>query len=651
VRAVAITAVLLVHGGVPWAGGGFLGVDVFFVLSGYLITSLLCRDFGQHHTIRLARFWAQRARRLLPALAVTLLGIAVYAWMFASSTDLAALRADVVSTVLYVANWHFIITSQNYFTATQPSPLLHTWSLAVEEQYYLIWPLVALFVLRRRGPRGLAMVAGVGALASAVLTATLHGAGASVDRLYYGTDTRAQALLVGSCLGASGIAPLRVPAMATLRSSVSGRRAAAWPAGAAGLIGAAVLLACFHDLGGGPSILFVGGFLVVALAAAALIASVVRLPRSALARALSLGPVVFVGRISYGIYLYHWPLFMALDSARTGLSGLPLLALRLGATLAVATLSWVLLEEPVRTHRVFARHRATWALGGAAILLVPTLAVSTATTAAAPVQVPHGQPPPSQRAQLAAVHAFTTDPVRFVVFGDSIGLTLGIGLSYEAPPRYGVLVRNQAERGCDLDPGLEQRVNGVPAPVESGCPSWRTAWPATARALHAEVVGLVLGRWEEVDHRYQGQWTHVGERLWDHHLENELGQAVTSLAATGARVALFTLPDVDPAAAAPDGAAFPENAPSRAAAYNADLRVVAGRFPGQTTVVDLNRMLDPDGHYTTDIDGIVVRWPDGVHISIDGGVWLQSKILPTVAALGLEVRHAALTAAEGSGRR
>jgi peptidoglycan/LPS O-acetylase OafA/YrhL len=135
-------------------GGGLLGVDVFFVLSGFLITSLLCRELQRTGAVRLGRFWAQRARRLLPALIVLLLGVAAYAYAFRNSIDVGAVRGDALSTLLYVANWHFILSDQGYFVqAAAPSPLLHTWSLAVEEQYYLIWPLVALFVVRRWGLR------------------------------------------------------------------------------------------------------------------------------------------------------------------------------------------------------------------------------------------------------------------------------------------------------------------------------------------------------------------------------------------------------------------------------------------------------------------------------------------------------------------
>ena len=191
IRAFAVCAVLLYHAGVAGVRGGLLGVDVFFVLSGFLITSLLCAEQSERGSIRLGQFWARRARRLLPALFLLLLGVALYAWVLRNSLDVSSIRGDAVSTLLYVANWHFIFSGQGYFTqSTAPSPLLHMWSLGVEEQYYLVWPLVAFFVLRRGGARLMAWVAGLGAAASALLMASMYLAGFSPDRLYYGTDTR-----------------------------------------------------------------------------------------------------------------------------------------------------------------------------------------------------------------------------------------------------------------------------------------------------------------------------------------------------------------------------------------------------------------------------------------------------------------------------
>ena len=215
-RAFAVVAVILYHANPSWAVGGYFGVDVFFVLSGYLITTLLLGEWLGSGGVALRAFWGRRARRLLPALFVMLAVVGAVSVLFPKVLGSPGLLGDTLSTVGYVANWHFIAVHTNYFaTVANPSPLEHTWTLAIEEQFYLVWPLVLLLVVwvfRRRRPGGsdrrgrLAVVAGValvGAVASALAMAALTPTGAvSVNRAYYGSDTRAQGLLVGAALAA-----------------------------------------------------------------------------------------------------------------------------------------------------------------------------------------------------------------------------------------------------------------------------------------------------------------------------------------------------------------------------------------------------------------------------------------------------------------
>jgi len=639
------------HAGVSWARGGLLGVDVFFVLSGFLITSLLCREFGRAGTVALRAFWIRRARRLLPALLLLLLGIALYAHVYASSTNLLSLRKDALATLVYVANWRYIFSGQGYFAMSQaPSALLHTWTLGIEEQYYLLWPLIALFVLRRRGPRGLALVAGVGALASAVEMLVLYAAGFSVNRLYYGTDTRAQALLVGSFLAALG-AVGRVPgARAAGNGEAFGILPAGWEATArmrrlislTGLLGAAVLLWAGHALLGTDRILYRGGFLLVALSAGAVIAAVVTGPRTLLARICSLPPLVFVGRISYGLYLYHWPLFLVINNAHTGLSGPALLAARFAATFAAATVSWFWVETPIRRLRRLPVPIMA-PLSGFALGLVAGVVV-VATTVPATSPVPAARPTASQlaraeRAQLAAAGAFTSRPIRFLLLGDSVAETLGLGLSVGSVKNFGVLEMDNAVLGCDLDPTLQVNLSGVVGPATPGCQDWPHVWAADVARTRPQVVGVLLGRWEVSDHLYRGRWTHVGQPLWDDHIQKEMAQAVGILSASGAKVVFFTMPYVDPAQESAAGVPFSENQPARVDAFNRDVRAVVARTAPVTTLIDLNRFLDPDGVFTPTIDGVVVRSTDGIHISIPGGQFLQPDIYPTVARLGLQVER------------
>ena len=287
----AIVVIMGYHGGVFLTSGGFYSLDTFFALSGFLITSLLITEWQRRTTIRLGAFWARRARRLLPALLVLLLGVALYAAFLVPPGTYTHLRTDGISTLFYFANWHFIAIGSNYFVQTGlTSPLTHTWSLAVEEQFYLIWPLIVLAVFKLwRSKVALLTVCVVGALASAIEMAVLYSP-TDVNRLYYGTDTRAQSLLVGAALAVSlslwadrrrrtGTLPaeddpvrLRLggdPAWAV--RSAFGRRVVL-AVGLAGVAGSALLWTVVTS---NDPFAYRGGFLLAALATSAVLFSVV----------------------------------------------------------------------------------------------------------------------------------------------------------------------------------------------------------------------------------------------------------------------------------------------------------------------------------------------------------------------------------------
>lgn len=631
-------AVVLFHAGVPGVTGGLLGVDVFFVLSGFLITALLCDEERLDATIRLAKFWGRRARRLLPGLFILLLGVAAYAWVFRQSVDVGSIRGDALATLFFVANWHFVFAHQGYFAeSVAPSPLLNMWSLGVEEQYYLVWPLVALLVLRRWGSRRLVWVAGVGAAASSVLTICLYHAGFSTDVLYYGTDTRAQTLLVGSALGA--LASQRswsvVPSgwAQTRRGRVLGTLL--------GVGGAGALLWFWHVVNGQTAFLYDGGFLLVALAAGAVLTVVTSWRTSILASFLSLRPIVYIGLISYGVYLYHWPLFLVLDHTHTSLSGVELFSVRLAVTFAVAIASFHLVEQPIRKGSLSRAWRGI-TLGAccgavtAGVLLVAT----TAPASSSSVVVTKSGLGAVERRDLSVAHAFGPDPVKLMMVGDSVAWTASRGLSRDAHERYGIELINKGILGCDLsfEPSILGGVRYTPS-RSVNCGSWRQVWAGDVAEYHPNVVGVLIGRFELADHLWHGNWVHVGEKGWDRHLEGEMDDAVRILSAGGASIALCTFPYIDPPLAQPDGAPWPENLPSRVNAWNAILHQVAAAYPRKVTLIHLHRMLDPGGHFVAFIDGIRVRWKDtNIHITIAGGEWLQPRILPEMAELGLEAR-------------
>ncbi len=369
---------------------GFLGVDLFFVLSGFLITSLLVEERLSSGRIRLGAFWGRRARRLLPALFLVLVAVSVYAVIngrFSSAAsggaaiDLSGLRGDALATLFYVANWHAIFSHQSYFTQfSTPSPLQHTWSLAIEEQFYLVWPLVTLGILRwgRRWWRGAGVaLCVVGAAASAIAMAALYHPGLDPSRVYYGTDTRAFDLLAGAFV-AFVVAGRPQPGTKAQRALHVG-----------GVAGVAIL-AVFWVRGGTVTGLptagmFRGEFLLCAALAAVVIADVRLVQPGLLAKALSVPPLRFIGRISYGLYLWHWPIFVYCNPARTGLSGASLDVVRVALAFGVTTLSFFLVEQPIR-RRHFAGLRAMSVLPATIAVTALVVVIGTTPSFAEPVR-------------------------------------------------------------------------------------------------------------------------------------------------------------------------------------------------------------------------------------------------------------------------
>jgi peptidoglycan/LPS O-acetylase OafA/YrhL len=362
-RALAVIAVLLYHADLAWVPGGFLGVEVFFVISGYLITALLLAEWDQRGRIDLKTFWLRRARRLLPALYVLLVVTLAFAVVFLPG-EVAGLRGDVLAAFGYVTNWYLIFGQESYFEAVgRPSLLQHLWSLAVEEQFYLFWPPILALGLcigaTRLRRRRVLTVAVLGAATSAVAMALLYAPSVDPSRIYYGTDTRATGLLCGAALAflwspGEKYRPsearhhrLRLPGRSRFR------RRYGWTAplllDVVGFAALGALVWFCVNLGEFQPFLYIGGFALVGLATTATIMAVVH-PYSLIgSRILGSAPLRWVGVRSYGIYLWHWPVFMVTrPDLDVPIDGLPLLALRLIATVVLADLSYRYIETPIR---------------------------------------------------------------------------------------------------------------------------------------------------------------------------------------------------------------------------------------------------------------------------------------------------------------
>ncbi len=621
-RAAAVAAVLLYHGDVAWARGGYLGVDAFFVLSGFLITSLLLAEWRTSRANDLPSFWRRRARRLLPALFLVLGAVALFAATWAPVDMLDRLRGDAFATLGYVANWRFVTSSQSYFAQfTSPSPLQHVWSLAIEEQFYLVWPPVFLLLLHlTRGSRRalLAITTGLAAV-SALLMFVLFAPGADPSRVYYGTDTRAQSLLIGAAL-----------ALLLERRRLGTTRAGrvALQAGAAGAAG--IVLWTWANTADDAEWLYQGGLPVIAVLVAVVIASVISDARGLLGRALSLRPVRWIGVISYGLYLWHWPVYVALTSRRAGLDGAALLALRLGCTLAVATASYYLVEAPIR--RGAFRGLRIRVLAPAAALGVA--AAFVAVTASIP---PTGLAPEVAAAKPGTAPALTRPAsvppapgvARGVLIGDSVALTLGLGFERVEPPT--LEMKNASVLGCGAIRG-DANIGGRWYPNAANCDRWSESWPDLIQREQAQVVVAFWGAWDMYDRRVSGEVMRWGTPELDRFLTSELDHAVTTLASTGARVVLLTAPYFEP----PDLASRVDRYQSlferdRVDHWNELVRGVAQAHPDAVTVVDLHAYLAPHGELLNSIAGVDNIRSDGIHFTPQGADvvarWLSPKIV------------------------
>ncbi len=649
IRAFAVLAVLGSHTAGTGLPGGYYGVDAFFALSGFLITSLLVEEFQNRAGISLLGFWARRARRLLPALFVLLTALGVVVAVWPALFGAPQLRGDALSTVFYFANWHFIAAHSNYFASSgPPSPLQHTWSLAIEEQFYLVWPLVVLAVLgigrrsrRRAGARtdpvrmrrrlgALLGLAVVGAVASAVWMAVLVTPFDTV-RAYYGSDTRAESLLVGAALA------LAFALWGTPRS-----RAARGVVSLGGLLAVGATVALWMLVPDSAFLAFHGGFFLAAGATCLIIASVVALPRGPLALGLGVGPVRYLGRISYGMYLWYLPVTLAMTPRRTHLTGYELFAARFAVITALAALSAALIENPIRRGAI-----ASWKLrvaapaaAGVSVLsifaatVVPAEAGTARVTAVAPRVTPA---PPT-----------LGPPIKVLLVGDSMAGSLDVGLNAVAP-QYDAIVADEGVPGCSLAIDKKSAAltfAGPPArPCQAGNPqALFDAWRYWVAAWNPDVV-LYLARGETLNTQVgsASSWSHIGQPEFDTRLAGRMTEALQVLGSRGAHVFFLGSPLYNSAQLLGDqestlgsqGSPFQEDDPGRVARDDALMQAAVAVEP-TASYLDLAQWLTPGGQYTSTVDGATTRCVDGVHLTPAGGALVAAQLFPVVTTLARE---------------
>ena len=518
-------AILCFHGRLGWAKGGFICVSVFFTMSGFLITSLVLAERERHGRIDLPAFWARRARRLIPASIVALLLAAVVTVVVVPAAQRVNVVGDIRAALLNFANWRFIAEGTKYADfSVVPSPVEHYWSLAIEEQFYLVFPvLAALTLARSKAVLGWAF-AGIIAL-SVAQQIRLD----DIDRVYFGTDTRLAEIAAG------GLLALAYP---RLRELDARQRSRVLDIG--GLVGLAGSVVIFLTAPHGRSAIYDGGLAAFAAVSALMVLGSVEGPVTQ--RILGFRPFVELGKMSYGAYLYHFPLYLLLDEERTNLDGYALFGVRLAATLAACTLSYHLLERPIRIGAALTTRTARLALAGgfAAVLIVGLPVASTGDEerlAFRPVDTTTSTSSPTTTSTAAAVDptgstvstAPTTTiaparPPRVVVVGDSTALANGGGLEKWGVESGRLQVVTVHEPGCGPLLGIKFKIREDYEFQPFRCDELFPKAATAARQLDADAIIVFIGSSQLADWQYDDMegLHHLGEPI----IDNRYGASV-----------------------------------------------------------------------------------------------------------------------------
>jgi peptidoglycan/LPS O-acetylase OafA/YrhL len=604
-RGTALLGVLFFHADGALRGG-YLGVDLFFVLSGYLITSILLAEHDATGKIVLSAFWVRRARRLFPALLSLMPAVAAYAWFLAKADELKGIRADAIATLGYVANWRAILSHKSYWELfAAPSPLEHTWSLAIEEQFYVLWPLVVVLVLvvLGRGRRTLlGLTLGLAALSVAAML--LEFDPTKTSRAYLGTDARAAAILAGAALAM----------VLSVGTAVSKRAARGLDAlGVAAIAGLGVAWA---KLDGQSPFLYHGGFWLTELGCLVLIACAVIRPVGLVARLFSFGPLTWVGTISYGLYLWHWPVNVVLTPERVHVGPALLNAIRFAVTFAISIVSYRFLERPIRT-RGLPFGRPVFVVPAAVFLCVVLVVRATFARRLPPPLLPQPGHASTPVPWLSfgktwpgpySVDSHTLPPaselkpgtLRLLTLGDSVAIFLGVALRYRQEEA-NVFVAERGVGDCSILSNLPEAYFGEKKPGDST--SCSVDWAADVKALHPDVTFIVLGG------AYFGR-IHVGgalfdscEDAWRTAFERQLGALLDAMGPDAGKVVLALVPY-------PLGRWRTEGLLEKVDCFNATL-VHMAKERGLATV-DLKSHVCPTPACTLLSDSEPIR-PDGLH--------------------------------------
>jgi len=629
-RAFAVGAVMLFHS--DHMSGGFLGVDAFFVISGFLITRQMLIEVDKTDRISLREFWGRRARRLLPALVLLLVVVIGYAYRFGYASERLKIRDDAPWALGFALNWHHISASTDYWhSLSSPSPLTHLWSLAVEEQFYLIWPLITVLLVWRRRDRERTMPIGsmIGALLSFALMAVVFDPATST-RAYEGTDTRIGALLVGA-LCATTIVGDRADRL----FGALGRRRDVVLA-----VPVIVLGWMWLRVDGRDSWLYRGGFLLHAVLFAALLLGVscgAAAQAGWLARLLTLRPVRWFGQLSYGLYLWHWPVYIALGPDRVHLSRWPLTVIRVAATIAAASLSYYLVERPIRygLQRKPVIRTAMLSVAAIAVAAVAIIVVPLPESSPAPINVAALTPVVAAATTTTTVPTTTSpstttsaappssiDPTVVENAVDGTTTTIPAETTTTVPPTTVALpeLHRVLWLGDSIafttSPGLVAAMGAIGVEVFDGSFPGVGMLNETGTALFAQISSRTTSQKPDLVIFQMSTWD---EPFGEDAIYNGLTRMRDLAKAVGAHLLLLPVP---PLRADQDHDGFPNDAGAA--------KRLAADDPADVSFISTTSLWGTTFEYDLDGDHIPERLGDGVHLCPSGSarfaIWLITQL-------------------------
>jgi len=625
-RGLAVIAVLFFHGGFEWAKGGFLGVSTFFTLSGYLITSNVLRSVAVEGQLDLRKFWLRRFRRLMPAALAAIMLASIYTILAGDPSQRQSFFGDSVSSLFYVANWHLIFSGQAYADLfAQPSALLHFWSLAIEEQFYMFFPIVAFVGLVKFRWDRLRFGAAMAGLLLVSIACTL-GLGLSQNAIYLGTETRMGEMLVGALLAVL-LTEDRTKKIATDRLSIGPVLAGF------GLSALVVSIVAYSTVDQGDEWLYAGGLTLFSLVSVALILGAIS-PLGPTRWLLSSVPFRRLGLISYGVYLYHWPIFLLLSPANTGFSDAQLFIPRVAVSIGLAALSYRFLETPIRTgQRILQLPSAPTA--GVAIACLVAISFLISSTSPAPTLDFSANEEAIRQDSVGDVSDPSGTRPTFAAFGDSTMLSIYMGLARTSAKGGPLLSRGGIPKlGCGLVRPMEvQRKSETPSVPRDIC-DWNLIWTDYFSTLSKapDICVVSFGPWEVGKHRPVGttEWLHPGDSAYDAVLESEVLAASDLLASKGCKVIWITSV---PTAEGKNGsnaelAAHPEWQTS----MNETVKRAAAKRKGTVGVADFAKW------YASAQRQDAINRPDGIHFVEQASTalsdaWLSKAIFDEAARL------------------